>query len=294
MDGRFGRARRDSGRVAWVLAIVLGVSAIAAVGIWFAFGYLGWGSEGRFETPAWDDVRRGALPIAEPEVSEPEGGESTQAPPPRPTVDPRIVEIADNLNKQFARNPGQETAFTDAYPRRALESWINDRAGVPADLREHFVEALVAASRGIGEDPMINRIGSVPDRVQAVQDALFSYRDEYVHRVETAAQEAEAAAQARADRANAVTGFFRELGSGTRTEAGSRAETALDWFASVKRALPINLGLSTIQLVVLGVGVVALIVVLVLFLTGVGRKRVQPTQAELEEPAQAEPEAPSG
>ena len=77
------------------------------------------------------------------------------------------MEIANNLNRQFARNPGQETAFTDAYPRRALQSWITDRAGVPAELRDHFVEALIAASQGIGEDPKINRIGSVPDRVQA-------------------------------------------------------------------------------------------------------------------------------
>ena len=141
-----------------------------------------------FQMPAWDEVRQGAepeggQPAPEARAEGTEGTEGTRAASP-PGVDPRVLEIAENLNKPFARNAGQETAFTDAYPRRALQMWINDRAGIPGDMRDHFMDSLVVASRGIGEDPRINRISSVPERVKSIQEALFAYRDEYVRRAE--------------------------------------------------------------------------------------------------------------
>ena len=215
IHGRVGRGRRESGRVAMVLAIVLGACAVAG-GIWFAFMPPDSKPKGidDFETPAWADVRQSALPLVVPEPSEPERPQNVDAPSRRPEMDPRVVEIADNLNKQFARNPGQETAFTDAFPRRALQSWIKDRAGIPGDRREHFIDSLVAASRGIGDDPAINRIGAVPARVKVIQDALFAYRDEYRRR-------AEAALRAQAGR-RTDDAFSR---SDQRTDGLSRADS---------------------------------------------------------------------
>lgn len=124
-------------------------------------------------------MRPEVLPLAAPQAR---GDTREQADPSSAGIDPRFAEIGDSLNKQFARNPGQETAFTDAYPRRALASWVDERAGVPEELREDFVGALRRVSRNIGEDPVINRIGSVPDRADTIRDALAAYRDEYVRR----------------------------------------------------------------------------------------------------------------
>ena len=138
------------------------------------------------EAPDWQDVRRGVLPLAAPARAPSASGSASSGPASsRTRIDPRIAEIGDNLNRQFARNEGQETAFTDAYPRRMLAAWIDDRAGIPPDLRDDFIDSLVDASRAIGEDPMINRIGSVPDRAKTIRDALYAYRDAYLRRVES-------------------------------------------------------------------------------------------------------------
>ena len=138
-------------------------------------------SQAPAEAPDWQDVRQDVLPLAAPArtASAPSGTAAS-----RTRIDPRIVEIGDNLNRQFARNEGQETAFTDAYPRRMLAAWIDDRAGIPPDLRDDFIDSLVDASRAIGEDPMINRIGSVPDRAKTIRDALYAYRDAYLRRAD--------------------------------------------------------------------------------------------------------------
>ena len=321
VDGRLRQLRhrsRHSGRIGIVLAIILGVSGVLGAGAWFAFPQLGRtldamadrASENAgddFEAPAWDDVRREVLPVADPEPAAAEGeqGDGSEAPPPRPQVDPRVLEVADNLNKQFARNAGQETAFTDAYPRRALEAWIKDRAGIPADRRDHFIDSLVAASQGIGEDPLINRIGSVPDRVKAIQESLFAYRDEYLRRVEAVAQ-ADPAPTSSADpngtaRADPRAAFVAErtptapgdpfspgdVSSTTRADAaisgrlvGRLDDASATAFAPAERRRGFRRGLSVAHVAVLGVGVVALAVMLALIFLGGGRKPVRARQAE--------------
>ena len=285
MDRSVALGHRQSGRVAMVLAIILVLAVLAAGGAWFALTYFASGppesevatdspesaesdvasgspesevtsgtpeSDVGFQMPAWDEVRQGA----EPEGGQPapeartEGTEGTRAASP-PGVDPRVLEIAENLNKPFARNAGQETAFTDAYPRRALQMWINDRAGIPGDMRDHFMDSLVVASRGIGEDPRINRISSVPERVKSIQEALFAYRDEYVRRAEayseriaaaepppppaTATEPREEAASAEADsreRPSAV-----ERGRGERGEEEAERAQAVAALRELLRAI---------------------------------------------------------
>ena len=184
-----GRRRPDLARFGIVAAGTL--AAIVAV-VWLVRSHVGpvaLLSGNGSQAPDWQDVRREVLPLAAP----------AQAPSPsidpasdRPRIDPRIIEIGDNLNRQFARNPGHETAFTDAYPRRMLAAWIDDQAGIPPDLRDDFVDALVDASRDIGEDPLINRIGSVPDRAQTIRDALYAYRDAYLRRADAYLRRADA------------------------------------------------------------------------------------------------------
>lgn len=295
MDGRFGGGQHDSGRIVLVLAIILVVSAVLVAGIWFAFEYFDASSrdiDRDLETPAWDNVRQDALPLAGPEPAEPQGQPSNDqkgadARPSRPGVDPRIFEIADNFNKQFARNPGQETAFTDAYPRRALESWINDRAGIPADRRDHFIDSLIAASREIGEDPMINRIGSVPDRVKSIQDALFAYRDEYLRLAEEAAE--------RTERRQAAERLEREAEAAERqerqeaaararvAEAAAREEREVAERAIKRARAAIKRGPSLAHMAILTVGAIALMVMLLLLFMGSASKRVQPAQVAPED-----------
>ena len=196
----------DFVRILFAAAIVLAASAIVVAGIWYGAVNLGSGAtdfKDYFVTPDWDDVRRDVLPVAPLEPS-PRSSREPERAPSRPAIDPRIMEIADNLNLQFARNDGYQTAFTDAYPRRALEAWVNERAGVPVALRDDFIEALIVASRGIGEDPLINRIGSVADRANTIRDALSVYRDEYLRRLGVTRDEVDAANRTRAAERAAV------------------------------------------------------------------------------------------
>ena len=206
----------DLVRLLFAAAIVISACAIVLAGIWYVsatFGSATHDFRDHFDTPDWEDVRRGVLPLAALEQVKRPAPEPDNAPS-RPRIDPRTIEIADNLNRQFARNAGQETAFTDAYPRRALEAWINERAGVPAAMREGFINALIEVSRSIGEDPVINRIGSVPDRANTMRDALSAYRDEYLHRASTTRDQIGAANLKRATEQAASTTSALLLGSG--------------------------------------------------------------------------------
>lgn len=163
-----------------VAAVILVLCGVVGVSIWFAAANLVPVTAhvaGSADAPTWEDVRRQVLPLAAPQ--QPQSAHPSGAAP-RPRIDPRITEIGDNLNAQFARNPGHETAFTDAYPRRVLESWIRERANIPAELHEEFIDALVVVSAQIGEDPLINRIGSVSDRAKTIRDGLTAYRDAYL------------------------------------------------------------------------------------------------------------------
>ena len=187
----------DSVRVVLGVAIIAAALGVVVAAVWYATATLGssplnFGD--RFVPPEWEDVRRAVLPLASPSRAEREDGERNDVRR-DPDVDPRFVEIGDNLNRQFARNAGQETAFTDKHPRGVLEMWVD--AGVRAEHREDFVAALIRVSRGIGEDPLINRIGSVPDRADTMRRALAAYRDEYVRRADTIRDEVAAANRVR-------------------------------------------------------------------------------------------------
>lgn len=206
----------DLVRVAVLVAVILSASAFIVAGIWYGTLMLGSPAvhfDDRFETPAWDDVRQGVLPLAGPENDQP-AGEQAPGAPERTGVDPRIAEIAGNLNKQFARNRDQQTAFSDAYPRRSLASWIQDRAGIPPGMQEDFIEALRRVSQAIGEDPLINRIGSVPDRVATMREALVAYRDEYTQRARAVRNEVVDANRALAAAREASTSSALMLGGG--------------------------------------------------------------------------------
>ncbi len=205
---RIERWYLDSVRLLLATAIVIAACIAVLGGIWYVISNLGSTAEhfrDTFVAPDWQAVRPAVLPVAplvQPEQPRPPALEADAAT--EPTLDPRITDIATNLSLQFARNRGQETAFTDAYPRRALQAWANDRAGVPADMQEDFITALLDVSLHIGNDPMINRIGSVSDRTATIRDALFSYRDEYVRQATTARERTNAAnLQRAADRSAA-------------------------------------------------------------------------------------------
>lgn len=200
-----------------VVAMAIGVAASAAIFGGILFGASAVTSPAQdfrdsFVPPTWDDVRPAIIPIAP---------QHTRSPDVEPrvartrTLDPRISQIAANLNAQFARNAGQETAFTDTYPRRTLEAWASDTSTLPDDLRDHFVSSLIEVSRHIGDDPAINRIGSVTDRATTLRDALYAYRRDYI-RLATAARERTDAANARiaADRSAASAKALMYLGGG--------------------------------------------------------------------------------
>ncbi len=206
----------DLVRVMLMIVVVLSASAIVVAGIWYGTAALSSPAldfTDRFETPVWGDVRSGVLPLAGAESDQPAGEQQPPAPE-RPSVDARIAEIANNLNQQFVRNPDQQTAFSDAYPRRSLASWIRERAGIAPELQEDFIEALRDVSKEIGEDPIINRIGSVPDRVETMQKALVAYRDEYLRRADAARSEVVAANQGRSVEKAASTSNALLLGGG--------------------------------------------------------------------------------
>ncbi len=173
----------------FVAAAIVVLRRVAGGCIWFLMASLAPAAAHAADNPdapTWEDVRRDVLPLAAPQQTRSAGRSDDFL---RPSIDPRITEIGDNLNAQFARNPGHETGFTDAYPRRALESWVRERAGIPAEMHEAFIDALVVVSAEIGEDPMINRIGSVDERAKTIRDALTTYRDAYLLRVGPVASE---------------------------------------------------------------------------------------------------------
>ena len=204
----------DAIRAGLSVAIVAAALGVVVAAVWyatatFASSPLNFGD--RFVPPEWEDVRRAVLPIASSTPAEQKDGEPNDVRR-DPGVDPRFTEIGDNLNRQFARNSGQETAFTDKHPRGVLEIWVN--AGVRPNLRENFLAELIRASRVIGEDPVINRIGSVPDRADTVRRALTAYRDEYVRRADMARDEVAAANRVRAAERMESTANALMLGAG--------------------------------------------------------------------------------
>lgn len=187
----------DFVRVFMLAVVVLSVLAVVAAGGLYAYVWIS-SEEYRHDdfltAPAWSELRRSVLPLrgeepaqcslpglgdaCEEEVDD--GGRG------RVEIDPKVRQIGDHLNAQFTRNAGRETAFTDAYPRRALEAWIKRDAAIPDHARATYMDALVEVSKSIGEDERINRIGSVNDRVAMVFKSLVAFRDEFARRAREA------------------------------------------------------------------------------------------------------------
>ena len=135
------------------------------------------------EAPTWESVRQRVLPTP---VEPPPPSESSASPAKRQPVDERITRIANNLNAQFSRDPGNKTAFTDRFPRRLLEMWVFQESGVPEPHLATYVDSLIAVSEAIGQDQQINRIGSIDDRAQMIVDALDAFREEFLEQVQRA------------------------------------------------------------------------------------------------------------
>ena len=198
-------------RIMAVIAVVPGVLAVGGAGLWYAVVHLTTsgthGPSDYFENPTWKSIRHRVLPaLPEQRASSesPAGGNegSGKGPPP---VDKRITRIADHLNAQFSRNAGEETGFTDRYPRRLLEAWVFGESGVPESYRAEYTNQLIAISETIGMDRQINRIGSIDDRARVIMEALDAFRLAFLARLEHA--------EGRAAGANALA-------------AAKRAETA--------------------------------------------------------------------
>ena len=191
--------------VRFVLAIAVSLSVLPVGGaiLWYAVVHMTTagthGPSEYFEAPAWESIRHRVLPTpAEQPASNgsPSGQDDTPSSGRRP-VDERIVRMADNLNAQFSRNTGDETGFTDRYPRRLLEAWAFEDSGIPRSYLADYADQLIAVSEAIGNDQQINRIGSIDARAQVIMDALDAFRLAFVARVERAENRA-AAANARA------------------------------------------------------------------------------------------------
>ena len=193
-------------RVTLAIAVMLGVLAVGGAVLWYSLVHMattGTHSPSEyFEPPAWESIRYRVLPtLSEQRASgENPAGQGAEPVGGRPPIDERITRIADNLNVQFSRNTGDETGFTDRYPRRLLESWVFDESGVPRAYLADYTDQLIAISQAIGKDPQINRIGSIDDRARVIMSALDAFRLAFLARIEHAENRAlgsNSAAQAR-------------------------------------------------------------------------------------------------
>lgn len=196
-------------RVTLAIAVVLGVLAVGGAILWYALVHMTTSEthspSDTFESPAWESIRHRVLPAFSEQraSSESPAGQEEEPGRSRAPVDERITRIADNLNLQFSRNAGDETGFTDRYPRRLLEAWVFDESGIPGTYLAEYTNQLIAVSEMIGKDPQINRIGSLDDRAQVIMEALDTFRLAYLGRLEQAESRAAganaAAAAKRAD-----------------------------------------------------------------------------------------------
>jgi len=177
---------------AFLIVASLGVLVLAGAILWYAFIHsftvATHDPSDHFVAPDWRLIRQSVLPTtAEQSASEENSTVRNDgfADRRRP-VDERIKRLAENLNAQFSRNPGDETGFTDRYPRRLLEAWALEQSGLPPDFQADYVEELIVVSQAIGRDPQINRIGSLDDRAQAIMNALDAFRTAYLDQLEQA------------------------------------------------------------------------------------------------------------
>ena len=190
-------------------AVPLAALALVVAGLRWGFALLTaetHQAEHYLSAPDWAAIRSSVLPLAAPEPA----SAAVQAPgaqgggPARQPVDERIARIAEDLNAQFQRNPGAETAFTDRYPKRLLEQWILQDSGLPQAHTPAYVDALAALAKEIGQDPRINRIASIDDRARTIMQALEAFRQAFLKQSEAAAALAAQASQAEAERRRAA------------------------------------------------------------------------------------------
>ncbi len=200
-------------RIALAIIILMGVLAVAAAILWYAFiqlAGLGRGAQTAadyIEAPAWESIRPLVLPTPrkKPEPDSALADEPATPTPSRQPVDERINRIAENLNAQFQRNSGNESGFTDRYPRRLLEAWVFEESGLPPSLLPGYLEALLTVSEAIGQDEQINRIGALDSRARVIMGALDAFHQEFLARAEQAADQAASTnAAAAASRSQAV------------------------------------------------------------------------------------------
>ena len=207
-------------RVMLAVAVILGVVSVAAAVVWFVFVQLAtFGQQApsdHFEAPAWGSIRHQVLPpvmeqpastgTATDHEAKPAGG--------RQPVDERVVRIAEYLNAQFHRNPGDETGFTDHYPRRLLQTWIFEESGLPQAYLTEYISELTEIAELIGQDERINRIGSLDDRAQVIMSALDAFRQEFLVRIRQAENRAATANAAAVERRAGATALSLFLGLG--------------------------------------------------------------------------------
>ena len=179
-------------RVTLAIAVVLGVLAVGGGILWYALVHMTTSGThyptDYFESPDWESIRHRVLPTFSeqrgpdkaPSVRDEERGQSRQP------IDERITRIADNLNAQFSRNAGDETGFTDRYPRRLLEAWVFDESEISGTYLAEYTNRLIAVSETIGKDQQINRIGSIDDRARVIMEALDAFRLAYLARLQQA------------------------------------------------------------------------------------------------------------
>lgn len=197
-------------RAVLAAAILIGLFALAAAAVTYLYGHLttagSRSADQYFHAPTWESLRPEVLPTLTAEPTSAKGAEAAAdaalGKPRNP--DPQILRIADHLNAQFSRNTGNETYFTDRFPKRLLESWIIEES-VPPTYSDDYVNELVEVSKAIGEDGRINRIGSLDDRAEVIMEALQAFNRAYLANIAEAEQQA-AVARVAADELRAATG----------------------------------------------------------------------------------------
>ena len=119
-------------------------------------------------------------------------------------IDPRIIELSDNLSKQFERNEKGVKQFREMLPRRVLQEWLMTDSGISYRWKDRFIDDIVLFSEELGEDARINRIGSIEERAKTLISALERYVDLYKQSIEIAANAASTMNEEESDRQTEV------------------------------------------------------------------------------------------
>ena len=157
-------------------------------------------SEEYFKTPSWSSIRMDVLPLVDNletdrgDYKENGGSKSKTTDESGKQesifVDPRILEVSNNLSKQFERNEEGVKQFREMLPRRVLQEWLVNDSGISLRWKERFLDDVVLYSRELGEDGRINRIGSIEERAKMLISALEKYVDRYIESIEIATRAA--------------------------------------------------------------------------------------------------------